>query len=359
MKIAVFGLSISSSWGNGHATLWRGLCRGLHQLGHTVLFFEKDVPWYAGARDSVEFPGCELRLYASWDEVRQEASAALRDADAAVVTSYCPDALAACDLVLRSAVPAKVFYDLDTPVTFSRLDAKQSVEYVPAQGLAGFDLVLSYTGGVALDRLRRDLGARRVLPLYGSVDPAVHRPVLPVDDFRGELSYLGTWAADRQETLEELFIVPARHLPDRRFVIAGAQYPDSFPWTRNMYFMRHLEPALHPAFFCSSRATLNVTRRAMADMGYCPSGRLFEASSCGVPVISDVWEGIDQFYKPGDEIVLCRTSQDMLNALSMSDAEFRRIGNNARERTLAEHTAERRALEFESALEEAACSMQA
>jgi spore maturation protein CgeB len=195
--------------------------------------------------------------------------------------------------------------------------------------------------------------------LYGSVDPEVHRPAAPLPQFAGELSYLGTWAEDRQDALQQLFLEPARCMPERRFTMAGAQYPDSFPWTSNIYFVRHLPPALHPGFFCSARATLNVTRRAMATMGYCPSGRLFEAAACGVPVFTDVWEGLETFYMPDEEIVLCRTSEDVVAALQMSDEQLKRIGLAARERTLTQHTAGRRASELEAALEEAACATQA
>ncbi len=353
MKLVVFGLSISSSWGNGHATLWRGLCRGLADLGHNVVFFERDVDYYASHRDGTEFRGCDLRLYTDWESVRAEAARELRECDAAMVTSYCPDGPAACDAVLESAARVRVFYDLDTPVTLARLDEGSVVEYLPSYGLADFDLVLSYTGGGALPALQSTLGARRVAPLYGSVDPEIHRPAEPVADFAGDLSYLGTYAEDRQSTLERLFIEPARRRPDMKFMIGGAQYPPNFPWTENIGFVRHLPPALHPAFYCSSKLTLNVTRRAMASMGYCPSGRLFEAAACGVPIISDCWEGLDEFYLPGSEILLCASTEQVLQALALGEEELKSIARLARERTLAEHTARQRAEQLESLLEDA------
>jgi spore maturation protein CgeB len=359
MKIVIFGLSISSSWGNGHATLWRGLCKALGARGHRVVFYEKDVPYYAGARDAVEFAGCDLRLYASWDAVRQAASAEANDADVAMVTSYCPDGVAASALVLDSRTGVRCFYDLDTPVTLSRLEEGETVDYLPPEGLREFDLVLSYTGGEALQRLRTLLGAKRVAPLYGSVDPEVHKPAEPNSDFLADMSYLGTYAPDRQQTLERLFLEPARLRPAQRFCIGGAQYPADFPWTSNIFFVRHLPPAQHPAFYCSSRLTLNVTRAAMARMGYCPSGRLFEAAACGVPVVSDDWEGLDEFYAPGSEILICRSTEDSVAALDLSDGELSRIARAARERTLSEHTAAHRVLDLESALEEAACPVQA
>jgi spore maturation protein CgeB len=233
-------------------------------------------------------------------------------------------------------------------VTLARLDRGESLSSVGPRGLRDFDLVLSYTGGAALDRLRRTLGARRVAPLYGHVDPDVHRPVAPRERFSADLSYLGTYAADRQAALEELFIDPARRLPERRFLIGGAQYPQDFPWTDNIFFVRHLPPDEHPAFFSSCRLTLNVTRRAMADMGWCPSGRLFEAAACGAALLTDAWEGLDAFFEPGREAIVARTADDTIAALSLSDRELREVAEAGRARTLAEHTSERRALTLEA-----------
>jgi spore maturation protein CgeB len=353
MKVVVFGLTISSSWGNGHATLWRGLCRALAKRGHRVVFFERDVPYYASNRDLFDVPGGELVLYPDWDQIRRRAADEVVDTDVAMVTSYCPDGLAATGLVLDHGSGVRIFYDLDTPVTLSRIQAGEDVGYIGPQGLGGFDLVLSYTGGRALDVLRTELGARRVAALYGHVDPDVHCPVTPVDHYKADLSYLGTYAADRQATLESLLVEPARERQNRRFLIGGAQYPTDFPWSENIYFVRHLPPSEHAAFFSSSRLTLNVTRQAMAEMGWCPSGRLFEASACGTPVLSDWWEGLDSFFTPGHEILVARTTADAIAALDLDESERRRIAKAGRDRALAEHTSERRAQEFETLVEAA------
>jgi len=350
MKIVIFGLSISSSWGNGHATLWRALWRALVRRGHRLVFFEKDVPYYAAHRDLTNLPGGEIILYAHWDAVCVRAQRECSSADVALVTSYCPDAIAACELALESPAEVKSFYDLDTPVTLDGLRAGKNVFYIPPNGLSGFDVVLSYTGGDALDALKNELGARRAMPLYGSVDPDVHYPVPAVPGYRADFSYLGTYAEDRQEMLERLFMQPARQLPEKRFLIGGAQYPDSFPWCRNIFFVQHLPPGEHPAFFSSSRATLNVTRRAMANMGYCPSGRLFEAAACGVPIISDSWAGFSEFFEPGREVAIAETSAEVLTALNDAD-DLAAMGQRARERTLDEHTSARRAIEFERIME--------
>lgn len=351
MKLVIFGLSVSSSWGNGHATLWRALIAALAQMGHRVTFFERDVPYYAAHRDLATLPAGELILYRSWHEVLPLARRHLADADAGMVTSYCPDGPEAATLVRESRAACRVFYDLDTPVTLERLRAGLAVPYLPAGGLADFDLVLSYTGGAALTALRDCLGAGRVAPLYGSVDPGVHFPVAAQPQYRADLSYIGTYAADRQRGVDALFLGPARRLPDRWFVLAGAQYPPDFPWTPNVAFVRHLPPAEHSAFYCSSALTLNVTRQPMAEMGYCPSGRLFEAAACGVPVLSDAWAGLEDFFTPGEEILVARDTEDVLAALRRPAAELAEIGRAARERTLAEHTAARRARTLEQLLE--------
>lgn len=355
MHFVIFGLTVSSSWGNGHATLWRGLLKALARRGHTVRFYEKDVPYYADTRDGwAPPPGVELRLFAEWDEARAEVRRALEDADVAMVTSYCGEGAAVCQAVLEAPRAVRVFYDLDTPVTLSALEQGQQVPYLPQEGLGEFDLVLSYTGGRALDELRSRLGARRTAPLYGWVDPEIHQPAEPVAEFRSDLSYLGTFAPDRQATLEELFVRTARECPSRRFAMGGAQYPENFPWADNIFFVRHLPPPLHAAFFCSSRATLNVTRAAMAEYGFCPSGRLFEAAACGTPLLTDTWEGLDSFFTPGEEILCVRGSADVQAALSRTDTELERIAARARQRTLCEHTAEARAIELERLLDDAA-----
>jgi spore maturation protein CgeB len=349
MHFVIFGLTISSSWGNGHATLWRGLLKAMARRNHTVTFYERDAPYYSSTRDQWTIPpGVNHRLYDRFEEIRSEATIELGRADVAFATSYCPDGPAAAVLILDSRVPLRLYYDLDTPVTLDALNSGLPVDYLPAGGLAGFDLVLSYTGGRALSGLQDRLGARTVAPLYGWVDSETHAPTTPQADLRSTLSYLGTYAADRQPALEELFVRPARQLPHERFLIGGAQYPNDFPWLHNLFFLRHMPPALHPVFFCSSRATLNVTRRAMATYGFCPSGRLFEAAACGTPLLSDCWEGLESFFSPGEEILTVASAEDVVQALSLSDRELSLIAEAARDRTLTHHTAEHRLIELET-----------
>jgi spore maturation protein CgeB len=353
MKLVVFGLSVSSSWGTGHATLWRGLCGALGRRGHRGVFFERDVPYYAAHRDLTSPPPARLVLYTDWEDVRDLAARELADADVGMVTSYCGDALAASESVLGSRADVRAFYDLDTPVTLERLESGQGAAYIGPRGLADFDCVLSFTGGPALHELRTRLGARRVFVLYGSVDARVHGPARAEPRYRSDLSHLGTYAQDRHDILVELFVVPAHRLPASRFLIGGAQYPPDFPWTANIHFVRHLPPGEHAGFYGSSRATLNVTRRAMAQMGFCPSGRLFEAAACGTAIISDAWPGLEEFFTPGSEVLVARSADDVTRALAASDAELARIGGAARERALAEHSADVRAAELEALLERA------
>jgi spore maturation protein CgeB len=355
MRIVIFGLTVSSSWGNGHATLWRSLIRALDAAGHVVTFYERDVSYYASHRDLPVLHGhAQLRLYATWDDIAREADAAIAGADCAIVTSYCPDGRAASAAVLTAPRTTRVFYDLDTPVTLARLSEGHDVPYLPPGGLADFDLVLSFTGGRALDQLRGRLGARHVAALYGSVDPDHHRPVDAQPQWSAACSYLGTWSQDRQAALEALFLEPARRQHTETFVIAGSQYPDEVVWPANVIRHDHVAPPAHPAFYCSSPITLNVTRGPMAELGYCPSGRLFEAAACGVPVLSDTWEGLDTFFTVGDEILTATTTDDALAALQLPRRDLAQIGQRARERALAEHSGTRRAAELIAHIEGAA-----
>jgi spore maturation protein CgeB len=346
VRLVVFGLTVSSSWGNGHATLWRGLSAALHARGHEVVFYEHDVPYYAAHRDLERLPGGRLRLYRDFADVAAEARELVAGADAVMVTSYCPDAIVASELALDTWGPLHVYYDLDTPVTLGHLAAGEPVAYLPPDGLSGFDLVLSYTGGVALDELCARLGARRVAPLYGSFDPDVHHPTRVAPERVVDLSYLGTYAADRQALVTALFTEPARRLAHRRFRLGGSQYPSTIEWPANVECWAHVAPPDHSSFYASSRMTLNVTRGAMAAMGHCPSGRLFEAAGVGVPILSDTWEGLERFFEPGREILVATRTEDAVAALELPDDELAVIARAARERALAEHTAAHRADEL-------------
>ena len=353
MKIVFFGLTISSSWGNGHATLLRGLFKALTARHHRIAFFERDVPYYAAHRDLIEMPGVDLYLYNDWPEIAATARAVVAESDVAVVTSYCPDGIAATEIVVSSNINLSVFYDLDTPVTLEALQHGEQLAYIGPRKLADFDLVLSYTGGAALMALQYELGAKRVVPLFGSVDPDVHHPAPTRAVYEADLSYLGTYAPDRQGILDELFIQVARRLPDQRFVIGGSKYPLDFPWQRNIWYVQHVPPSAHASFFSSSALTLNVTRGAMARMGYCPSGRLFEAAACGTAIVTDEWAGLDAFFQPGIEILVARDTTDVIEAMQLPRDEITHIAHAGRQRVLDSHTAAHRAAELETILDSA------
>jgi spore maturation protein CgeB len=344
MKLVVFGLTISSAWGNGHAALWRSLADGLAQLGHELVFFERHVHHYDSHRDLVRLPAGELHLYADWPSVRERAAAAVASADVAMVTSYCPDGAEACELLRVSPVPVRAFYDLDTPVTLELLDRGGWPPWLPPGGLAGFDRVLSFTGGSALDLLRTRLSARNVAALYASVDPRVYAPRAA----RGhlDLAYLGTYAPDRQPALERLLVRPAQRRPERRFVVAGSQYPDDLAWPANVTRLEHVAPSRHSAFHRSARLALSVTRASMARLGHCPSGRMLEAAACGVPVLTDRWWGLERFFRPGEEVLVAQDSDDALAHIERDPDELAAIGEAARRRVLASHTGMHRAAEL-------------
>ena len=344
-EIIFIGLSITSSWGNGHASTYRSLIRGLHMLGHKVLFLERDQPWYASNRDAPILPYCQSRLYLDVDELCARYTPRLRAAAAVIVGSYVDEGRQVCDWVLDHATGVKVFYDIDTPVTVARLQ-DDSCEYLRASHVPEFDLMLSVTGGPILDRLGRDFGAKSARPLYCSVDVDQHQPTGARRDI--ELGYLGTYSDDRQPELERLLNEPARRLPKRRFAVVGAQYPEHLVWPKNVQRIDHIAPGSHAQFYGRQRFTLNLTRADMRRAGFSPSVRLFEAAACGTPIISDRWVGLDELLEPGKEILLANSTEDVTQVVeNVSDAEAERIAAAARERICAEHSSVHRAEELE------------
>jgi spore maturation protein CgeB len=348
LKIVIFGLSITSAWGNGHATTFRSLARALHARGHKIVFFEKDLEWYASNRDLPNPPFCDMRIFQNWKEIVPHARRALSDCDVAMVGSYFPHGIAAIDEMMDSPAPVKSFYDIDTPITVTQLRDSGTTDYLRGDQIAGFHLYFSFTGGPMLRELEQEFGARRAVPLYCSVDAEEYRARPVHKRYQSDMSYMGTYAPDRQPKIEELFCEPARRLPQRSFLLAGPQYPRAVRWPANVRRIRHLNPRWHPRFYSSSRLTLNVTRRAMVQAGYSPSVRVFEAAACGATMVSDNWPGLDSFFVPGREILVPSGSDDVVTYVAATDeSELRRIGRNAQERVLDEHTAERRAQQFE------------
>jgi spore maturation protein CgeB len=345
VNIVVLGLSLTSAWGNGHASTYRCLLRALHARGHDILFLERDVPWYAAHRDATSFDYAAIELYGSRAELAARFLAPIASADLVMVGSYVPEGAEVIDLVLREARGTRAFYDIDTPVTLGLL-ARGDETHLRRSQVAGFDLYLSFSGGPVLERLERELGARRARPLYCSVDPEQYRPAPQAT--RWHLGYLGTYSEDRAEGLAMRLMEPARRWAAGRFVVAGAQFPPDLDWPANVDRVDHVPPIEHRRFFGAQRFTLNLTRRAMIEAGYSPSVRLFEAAACGVPIISDDWPGLEMFFAAGDEILVTRSANATLEYL-MDLPEDRRtaIACAARRRVLAHHTANHRAAELE------------
>lgn len=342
MRFTIFGLTISSAWGNGHATPNRALLRALGRRGHKITFYEKDVEYYALRRDFWNSNFCELVFYSDWEQIRGESLRSAENSDVVIVTSYCPEGARVNDEVLDLARPLRVFYDMDTPVTLSKL-ATGHADYLRPEQIGEFDLVLSFTAGRALNELRARWGAHCAQPLYGCVDPDVHHRVPARPDFVNDMSYMGTYDPGRQEKVDELFLAPARELQEKQFLLAGTLYPWNWSWPQNVRRFDHVAPGEHSGLFSSSRCTLNITRPEMAQNGYCPSGRFFEAAACGTPILTDAWEGLDQFFAEGEEILIVENQYDVLSALSRDARELERMAERARERTLDEHTGEQRA----------------
>ncbi|MEZ2298494.1 glycosyltransferase [Variovorax sp. RCC_210] len=349
LNIVVLGLSITSSWGNGHATTYRALVRELARRGHQVLFLERDVPWYADHRDMPEPPFGRTALYADLDELQREHGLAVATADLVVVGSFVPDGVAVGDWVQAQASGHCAFYDIDTPVTLAGL-ARGGTPYLEARQIAGYDLYLSFTGGPTLARLEREFGSPAARVLYCSVDPSLYYPdqAAVAQAERVDLGYMGTYSVDRQPTLDALLLRPAQAWPEGRFEVAGAQYPQDMVWPDNVRYTAHLPPVRHRAFYNRQRFALNVTRADMIQAGWSPSVRLFEAAACGTPIISDSWSGIGSLLTPGVEIFLAKTHAEVLHLLrGMSEEDCRAVGERARLRILANHTAAHRACELE------------
>jgi spore maturation protein CgeB len=346
MQIVILGLSITSSWGNGHAVTYRSLVRGLVQRGHDVLFLERDMPWYAENRDLPAPPFGRTELYGSLNELRDRFRTEIRDADLVIVGSYVPQGVAVGEWVTSAARGCTAFYDIDTPVTLSKLE-RGDTEYLSRALVMRYDLYLSFTGGPILRRLEKRFYARMPRALYCCVDPSVYFPdPQPLD---WDMGYLGTYSSDRQPALDRLMLGPAREWPEARFCVAGSLYPEEQTWPANVHRIAHLAPAGHRAFYNSQRFTLNITRADMVRAGYSPSVRLFEAAACGTAIISDAWDGLDEVFSLGSEILVARTSRESLEFLrDISDDERYALGARARARVLREHTAERRAEQLEN-----------
>jgi len=346
LKIVTLGLSITSSWRNGHATTYRGLVSELVARGHDVLFLERDVPWYAQNRDLPTPPYGRTALYSSLEELEERFAPDVRDADFVMLGSFVPQGATVAEWVLKTARGRKGFYDIDTPVTLARL-ARGDCEYIAPGLIPRFDIYLSFTGGPILNRVESEYGARRVRVLYCSVDPTLYRP--EQRRLKWDLGYLGTYSDDRQHALDRLMLEPARRWKKGQFAVAGPLYPDNIDWPPNVQRIAHLPPPEHRAFYNAQRFTLNITRVEMIRAGYSPGVRLFEAAACATPIITDYWEGLETIFEPGKEVLVSGSPQETLGYLClMPEAERVGVGRRARARVLAQHTSAHRAAELET-----------
>ena len=350
MKFVIIGLSVTSSWGNGHATTYRALLKELKALGHDILFLEKDVPYYAGNRDMPNPEFCRLGLYKTNEELKQDYATEVAEADVVIVGSYVQQGVEVGNWAIQTAKGITAYYDIDTPVTLAKLERKD-YEYIDPDLISKYDLFLSFCGGPTLDLLENKYGSPMAKPLYCSVDPDHYHP--EDNDLKWQMGYLGTYSDDRQPSLNELLIKSARQAKDFKFVVAGPQYPQEIEWPENVERIDHLPPAEHRSFYNSQKYTLNVTREDMIKAGYSPSVRLFEAAACGVPIISDYWDGIDSIFEIGKEILIAKNSSEVLEYFkNISEEERKQLGENARQKVLDHHTAKARAKELETYVKE-------
>lgn len=346
MNIVFLGLSITSSWGNGHATTYRGLVRELARRGHDVLFLERDVPWYAANRDMPRPPYGRTELYGSLEELKDRFAGEVRTADLVVVGSYVPEGIAVGAWAIGTARGIPAFYDIDTPVTMARVQ-RGDCEYLTSELIPRYRLYLSFTGGPVLRLLERRYGSPAARVLYCSVDPEQYHPEPRPP--RWDLGYIGTYSEDRQGQLDCLMLEPARRWSGGAFVVAGPLYPESIEWPPNVERIAHLPPGAHREFYASQRVTLNVTRADMRAAGYSPSVRLFEAAACGTPIVSDYWKGLESVFEIEREILVAHSPDDTLRLLRATrNGNLDDIAARARERVLKEHTAARRAAQLES-----------
>ena len=350
MRLVVLGLSITSSWGNGHATTYRALLREFTRRGHDVLFLEHDKPWYGGEhRDLPDPPMCDLRLYDSIEELQGAYADEVAAADAVIVGSYVPRGVEVGDWAIRTASGPVAFYDIDTPVTLAKL-RRGDFEYLTPELIGRYDAYLSFSAGPTRDRLEREYGSPMARALHCSVDPEHYYPT--GDDPDTDLGYLGTYSDDRQPTLSRLLIEPARRWDAGRFVVAGPQYPGDIDWPGNVRRIEHCPPADHRDFYNRCRWTLNVTRADMIAAGWSPSVRLFEAAACGTAILSDDWPGLGDYFPLGEAICVADSAGEALNIMQDNTAR-RSVAAEARRIVLEKHTAVTRAAELETFLAEA------
>jgi spore maturation protein CgeB len=345
MKIAFYGSSLVSAYWNGAATYYRGLLRALAEKGYDITFYEPDVYDRQKNRDIEPPEWCKVVVYEGTIEALKHVAAKACEADVVVKASgvgFEDDLL--LDEVLRAAKPTalKIFWDVDAPATLGELRA--APDHPLRRALATIDLVLTYGGGDPVVDAYRAMGARDCIPIYNALDPMTHHPVPPDARFNADLGFLGNRLPDREARVEHFFLEPAAKLPSASFMLGGSGWQDK-PMSANVNYIGHVSTRDHNAFNVTPKAVLNVSRASMAENGFSPATRVFEAAGAGACLITDFWEGIELFLEPDEEVLVARDGKDVADILAgLSTERAQLIGRQALARVLADHTYASRAV---------------
>ena len=353
MRIAFYGSSLLSSYWNGAATYYRGLLQALSTHGHDITFYEPDAFGRQQNRDIDPPDWAKVEVYDATPEAMRAAAAKAGEADVVVKASgvgYEDDALVRA--VFEAARPGavRIFWDVDAPATLAELRA--APDHPTHRLLGELDVVLTYGGGDAVVNAYRALGARDCIPVYNALDPATHHPVPREERFEAALGFLGNRLPDREARVERFFLEPAAGLPDATFLLGGSGWPDrALP--ANVKAIGHVPTRDHNAFNVSPKAVLNINRDSMAEIGFSPPTRVFEAAGAGACMITDEWPGIDFFLKPGEEILVARDGRDVLEIMAgLGEERAAAIGQAALRRVTADHTYAERAVRVDRLLRE-------
>jgi spore maturation protein CgeB len=345
MNIAFFASSLVSAYWNGAATYYRGIVRALHGCGHRVTFYEPDAFNRQQHRDLDDPDWAEVVVYSSegMDHVRRCIDDT-RGADLIIKASgvgVFDELLEAAVVDLKRSSNVVAFWDVDAPATLDRVHSNPADAFAPL--IPRYDLILTYGGGPPVVRAYEQLGARKCVPIYNALDTATHYPVDPDPRFEGDLGFLGNRLPDREARVEEFFLKPAHLLPQHRFIIGGNGWHDRHDMPANVKNVGHVYTRDHNAFNCTPRAVLNVNRQSMARYGYSPATRVFEAAGAGACLITDAFEGVDEFFEPDEEILVARDGEEVAQQLqSLTPNLAREIGQAALRRVLADHTYDQR-----------------
>jgi spore maturation protein CgeB len=354
MKIAFYGSSLLSSWWNGAATYYRGLLRDLAGRGHDITFYEPDAYDRQSHRDMEPQPWARSVVYPATTEGLRNVLEEARAADVVVKTSgvgVFDDELLAGILEHSRRGALKIFWDVDAAAT---LDEMAGAEDHPVRrALPALDLVLTYGGGPPVVNRYLEFGAAECVPVYNALDPTTHHPVEADPRFAADLSFLANRLPDREARVDQFFLEPAALLPERRFLIGGNGW-ETKAMPPNVRHLGHVYTHEHNAFNCTPLAVLNVARDSMADIGFSPATRVFEAAGAAACLITDAWEGIEQFLEPGEEVLVARDGQDVVEHVrALAPERARAIGRAALERVLAEHTYAHRGAQVDALLRKA------